>query len=313
MKLNKNTLPAPFTFTITTCNVLYEPYYVQYVHDQPMSIKKRCLAFKKSLEHETALDKSDILCFQEWPYKPGIVRKQFEEDTLLVRGKKITKKEYSIKHTTTQPNLFLNYLTFFYPPTDYYYLMDSIAEKDGVLTLINKHRFKILSYKFTVFTPNKKMLTAIITPHTSHYPLGIINAHIPFAREKTPPKELARIRDEIKNYSKNQPWIICGDFNYTVLQGTNYLNKEKYQQLKQFFPNMHSNAEIITQPTSTSSRTGFNLNDFIFFSKNIKPLEIHQFPELSKDLLRHFPEDLKKKNYFSDHAIIRMKLNIKNN
>jgi hypothetical protein len=37
-------------------------------------------------------------------------------------------------------------------------------------------------------------------------------------------------------------------------------------------------------------------------------MNINLFPEDREDLLRHFEQDPKKSNYFSDHAIIRMKL-----
>lgn len=81
----------PLRFTIATCNVLYEPYYVQYVEEYPISIQKRCNVFKKALNNPEALKDLDIICFQEWPVKPGSLRKQFEQEEVIVEGKKITK------------------------------------------------------------------------------------------------------------------------------------------------------------------------------------------------------------------------------
>jgi endonuclease/exonuclease/phosphatase family metal-dependent hydrolase len=228
-----------FTFSIATCNVLYEPYYVQYVDIRPIDIKKRCLAFKQALESDNALKNVDILCFQEWPYNPGTLRKQFEGEKVIIKNKQIHKLDYFNNHATVQYKRFNEYLLKAYPADDYYYLMDSVAEKDGVLTIINKHKFKLLSYKFMIFTPNKKMLTALITPHQKHFPLGIINAHIPFDRKEELPKQFALMANEMNMYHIQQPWIVCGDFNYSVLKGKDTLNATKYKALHNFFPNMN--------------------------------------------------------------------------
>lgn len=296
------------TFTIVSCNVLYQAYYVQYVDSHPIDIKKRCTAFHQALKSDHALRNADILCFQEWPYNPGTLRKQFEQEKVIVDTQEQNKLDYFSSQASIQSQRFLKYVTHYYPHTDYYYVMDSIAEKDGVLTIINKHKFKIISYKFTIFTPNKKMLTTIISPHNVHYPIGLINAHLPFKRIEQYPKEFPLMHQEIKNYPKDQPWIVCGDFNYTILQGT-AINKEKYKRLKKFFPGMHSNADTLVQPTSTSSHTRFNLNDFILYSNSIECLHANIFPDNKQDLLRHIQEN-KKIRYFSDHAIVRMNLKL---
>src|SRR5581483_2843382 len=109
-------------------------------------------------------------------------------------------------------------------PEDFYYIGDTIAQKDGVLTIINKHKFIVHSYKFTVFTPNKKMATTLLSFHNRNYFVGIINLHLPFRRTTDIPKEFEIIAQEIKNYPKDLPWIICGDFNYSILQGNKNIN-----------------------------------------------------------------------------------------
>ena len=90
------------------------------------------------MRDQAALLDADILCFQEWPYNPGILRPQFEMDKLIIDNAAITKKEYFEHTATIQPRSFMTALKKAFPPDNYYYVMDSCAQKDGVLTLINK-------------------------------------------------------------------------------------------------------------------------------------------------------------------------------
>ncbi len=294
------------SFSIATCNVLYQAYYIQYVTSNPIAVKERCTYFRKALRDQAALLDADILCFQEWPYHPGILRSQFEMDKLIIDNAAITKKEYFEDTATIQPRSFMTALKRAFPPADYYYVMDSCAQKDGVLTLINKNKFTLESYEFYTLTPNKKILTTLISYKGGKKHLGVINAHIPFKRSQEMPEAFEIIHAKMKCYSKSYTWVICGDFNYTVLKGTSVLDKDRYHTLKHYFRGMKSNADYHVQPTSTSGEKNFNLNDFIFFdSRQLTPQKLSIYPEDYKKLLRHVNPTNDK--YFSDHAVVRMK------
>lgn len=293
-------------FTITTCNVLYQAYYIQYVNAQPVSIKKRCSYFRKALHDQTAFLGSDILCFQEWPYNPGTLRPQFETEKLIIDNSPVTKKEYFEQHASLQPRSFLSGLKKNFSPDNYYYVMDSCAQKDSVLTLISKEKFRLESYEFYTFTPNKKMLTTIVTCKKRKKHLGIINVHIPFNRSQEMSEAFEIIVAHMKCYPKKYTWLICGDFNYTVLKGISGLDEERYKHVKQYFKGMKSNADYDIKPTSTSGEKKFNLNDFIFFnSERLMPQKFSLYPEDYQKLLRHTNHIDEK--YFSDHAVVRMK------
>ena len=294
------------SFSITSCNVLYQAYYIQYVTSEPMPIQQRCASFRKALRDQTAFSDADILCFQEWPYNPGILRSQFEMDKLTIDNTPITKKEYFEQHASLQPRSFMAALKKTFSPDKYYYVMDSCAQKDGVLTLINKEKFTLTSYEFYTLTPNKKILTTLISYKGGKKHLGIINAHIPFKRSQEMPEAFEIMHAKMKCYSKQYTWLICGDFNYTVLKGTSVLDKERYHTLRQHFKGMKSNADYLIQPTSTSGEKNFNLNDFIFFdSHHLTPQKLSLYPEEYKKLMRHTTTPREK--YFSDHAVVRMK------
>ncbi len=298
------------TITAATCNVLYEPYYIQYVDQYPIAIKKRCSLFKQALRPGHILNGCDILCFQEWPYNPGELRKQFEQEVVMVNGHKETKYDYFNNNREVQYKRFNNTLLDAYSPNDYYYIIDSIAQKDGVLTLINKHKFTILSYEFMVFTPNKKMMVAHLQTKKKKA-IGIINTHIPFMLNEDHADHFSIIKDTIDRAPKNLPWIICGDFNYSVLQGTDKLNKKKYNKLQHYVHEMKSNADMLPLvPTSTGAQQGFNLNDFIFYSKQFTVKNLIYSPENPNNLLRHVNQDIKHIKHFSDHAIIKMALEL---
>lgn len=293
-------------FTITTCNVLYQPYYIQYVTSEPLSIKKRNLYFRKALRNKNAFLGTDILCFQEWPYHPGMLRSQFENEKLIIHNSAISKKEYFSKTASLQPRSFFASLKKQFLPDNYYYVIDSCAQKDSVLTLINKEKFKLESYEFHTLTPNKKMLTTILSCKTIKKYLGVINIHIPFIRSQEMSEAFEIILSKMKCYSKKYTWVICGDFNYSVLQGISTLNKERYHHLEQYFIGMKSNADYEVRPTSTQGDKKFNLNDFIFFnSERLIPQKLLTYPEDPTQLLRH--THITNGNYFSDHAIVRMK------
>jgi endonuclease/exonuclease/phosphatase family metal-dependent hydrolase len=294
------------SFSIATCNVLYQAYYTQYVTSEPLTIKQRCSYFRKALHDQMALSSADIICFQEWPYNPGQLRPQFEMEKLIIDNTAITKKEYFEDTATIQPRTFMAALKKAFPPDNYYYVMDSCAQKDGVLTLINKEKFTLEAYEFYTFTPNKKMLTTIVSYKGGKKHLGIINAHIPFRRSQEMPEAFEIMHTKMKCYPKKYTWLICGDFNYTVLKGTSVLDKDRYHTLKHYFRGMKSNADYHVQPTSTSGEKNFNLNDFIFFNyHHLTPQKLSIYPEDYIQLLRHTRYANEK--YFSDHAVVRMK------
>lgn len=74
---------------------------------------------------------------------------------------------------------------------------------------------------------------------------------------------------------------------------------------------MKSNANVLPlRPTSTGAQTEFNINDFIFYSKQFIVKEFKYFPENPNNLLRHINQDVNQVKHFSDHGIIKMTLEL---
>ena len=120
------------SFSIASCNVLYQAYYIQYVSSNPVPIKERCAYFRKALYDQTAFSGADILCFQEWPYNQGILRSQFEMDKLTIDNTPITKKEYFEHDASLQPRSFMAALKKTFPVLIFYKVVLTILLKTSL-------------------------------------------------------------------------------------------------------------------------------------------------------------------------------------
>lgn len=311
--------PSPQTFTFATCNVLYEPYYVQYIQPNNVliPINQRLDAFTQALHNKNALKDVDIFCFQEWPYQVGQVRTGRDLIIIDNQQKQQEKRKY-FEETYSQHLKFIERLSNVYSASDYHYnILIKESENDGVMTVINTKKFKIHQSFYEKFDANKKMLVVFITPLNEPLKvIGIINAHVPF---KSPDHEnsLLKIEATLKKYENSVAgWIICGDFNHNILS-KNTIDQTKYTTLiynmipqAYKFP-FQSNITWNNNPTSISPTGIPEINDYIFYTTNIlKPLALSLFPESTNQLLRHVNQNPQEHSYFSDHAMVRMTFEI---
>lgn len=307
-------LSQVLNFTLTTCNVLYEPYYVQYVRPNtnliPISDRKK--AFQEALKDSTALANADILCFQEWPYKSGHILDRVKNEQILVNNKPTTKNQYFDKD---QQIHFINYLINIYSPIHYHYVVED-AQYDGLLMVINKNLFTVLHFEVKPFDdPNKKMLVVIVQPKGFNKKMGIITAHIPYNKMTNSAHLINAIKAEyLRIYPDIDSWILCGDFNYNI-EDQNTVNQQQFAQLKTFFPNMANSVSSLLQgtllPSTTFGAPGhFEHDDYVFYSPVLKMTKIALYPTDKKNLIRHQGQDPTRNTYFSDHAILRVQFQL---
>lgn len=309
-----------FTFTLATCNVLYEPYYVQYLkkNNTLISIHDRRAAFRNSLHNDHALHDADILCFQEWPYSIGELR-QNKNDTIFVNNRAITKNDYfnSIRFSYLK---FIEDLADVYPISRYHYSYDLLAPYDTVLTIINKNKFHLLKSETIKLDATKRILVTFLQPNNQKTVIGVINAHLPYDAQKNF-QALKTIKGLIAQNSDVFNWIICGDFNYDILDSQQhfYLDQARFNQLKSFFPHFNASVSLLAQPTQQGDylpATAWGAHgypehdDYVFYSDAMKVLNRFLIPADSKTLLRHDNQDAIQNSYFSDHAILRIEFEL---
>jgi hypothetical protein len=315
------TEPA-FQFIVTSCNMLYTPYYIQYSkpNNAVIDIKDRKKAFKQALKSNNGFYRADILCFQEWPYNPGTIFSKYENEIIFVNGKKLTKKSYLNSISTEYHDKFLKKIHKSLG-SHYRFIADQTTY-DGLLMYINTAKFDIISYEFKTILAHQKLLTTILrTKNESKILIGVITAHFPFIKNDVNQQALHMIQAEILNHPNVTYWIVCGDFNYDILDSTyhRYLNKNKFNRLTSFFPNFNNNVMLLAKsvnndyllpPTAFGAPGHFEFDDYVFFSNNFKNVYATIFPENPDTLLKHNGQDPQQKSYFSDHAIIRVEFEL---
>ncbi len=309
----------PFKFTLTTCNMLYEPFYVQYLkkNNVLIDIQNRRAAFRKSLQNNHALQNVDILCFQEWPYGVGELR-QNKNDVIYINKQAITKNNYfnSINASYLK---FIEDLADAYPTQAYEYIYDNLAPYDTVLTVINKNKFQLLSSQTITLDISKRILVTIIQPKNHPHTMGVINAHLPYNAQANL-HGLNTIKKIIADNSSVTYWIVCGDFNYDILdlQYHYYLDQTLFNQLANRFPHFNNVVLLLGQ----QEKSGYYLpatawgahnypehDDYVFFSNTMKVLNASLFPTAGQ-LIHHENQDPNENDYFSDHAVIRIEFQL---
>lgn len=297
-------------FTLATCNVLYEPYYVHYVEpgNVLISVGWRSRAFKHALHDSDALGSKDILCFQEWPYKARMLHAH-KNQIVLVNGLKEEKKgAYVDQFQDRQPKEFNEYLREAYSEQRYAYIIDEHAQADGVMCVINKSKFNVIDIEFRLFEKTKKMVMVLLNYHNSSKRLLLVNAHLPLFDQEKYIKQMVKAA---QHWHRADHVIVCGDFNYDIWkQASAEPSDYKIKKLLSHFDQMKASVQNLKLPTAVSGLGNeYRLVDYILYSQTLKMTKIEQFPPLKpidkSILIKHEGQEGSVRAYFSDHAILR--------
>ncbi|KAJ5067540.1 carbon catabolite repressor protein [Anaeramoeba ignava] len=299
-------LKKQFKISLTTCNVLYEPYYKRWIKDRQflMPFEKRIQAFELN---KNFFNSNDIVCFQEFPYSKDNKNEQ-SKNSFKKKAKEI------------------------FPKNEFKHIKDPQAKSDGLYSVIKSSTFDLIKSEIITFEKSddiyvgtKRIQFLSLCLHEKpECTFGIINTHLPFVKhwfqssEENSRKLFHQLLDIKSKNNDIQNWIVCGDFNFNILgklkSRYSLLIEESCFDPKKGWKNIVSDFGFSEKSTSVNHE--LEMNDYILWnSQFLFASSVTQIPEDLEHLVKHFNKTENPwfyDDYFSDHSAVKIEFDFQN-